>query len=52
MEAIKTMIHDQYLPMHLWDEEARTILYVHNRLSHSALEFRVMKKCVQERNPK
>jgi transposase InsO family protein len=39
MEAVKTMIHDQYLPMHLWAEAARTIVYVQNRLSHSALGF-------------
>jgi hypothetical protein len=40
MEAVKTMIHDQDLPMHLWDEAARTTVYVHNRLSHSALGFK------------
>ena len=28
MEAVKTMIHDQYLPMHLWVEEARVDIYV------------------------
>ena len=40
MEAVKTMIHDQDLPMHLWVEAARTTVYVQNRLSHSALEFK------------
>jgi hypothetical protein len=40
MELVNTMIHDQYLPMHLWDEEARIIVYVHNILSHSALGFK------------
>ena len=40
MEAVKTMIHDQYLPMHLWVEATRTIVYVHNRLSHNALGFK------------
>jgi transposase InsO family protein len=40
MEAVKTMIHDQYLPMHLWAEVARTTMYVQNRLSHSALGFK------------
>ena len=40
MEAVKTMIHDQDLPMHIWDEAARTTVYVHNRLSHSALGFK------------
>ena len=40
MEAVKTMIHDQDLPMHLWDEEKITIFYVENRLSHSSLNFK------------
>ena len=33
MEAMKTMFHDQDLPMHLWDEASRTTVYVHNRFS-------------------
>jgi hypothetical protein len=37
MEAVKTMIHDQYLPMCLWAEEAMESVYVQHRLSHSAL---------------
>jgi transposase InsO family protein len=40
MEAVKIMIHDQDLPMHLWVEVARTTIYVQNRLSHSALGFK------------
>ena len=40
MEAVKTMIHDQDLLMHLWAEATRTIVYVQNRLSHSALGFK------------
>ena len=40
MEAVKTMIHDQDLPMHLWDEATRTTVYVQNILSHSALGFK------------
>ena len=40
MEAVKTMIHDQDLPMHLWVEGARTIVYAHNIISHSALGFK------------
>ena len=36
MEEVKTMIHDQDLPMHIWAEVARQTVYVHNRLiSHS-----------------
>ena len=37
MEAVKTMIHDQDLPRHLWVEAARTVVYVHNRLYHNSL---------------
>ena len=44
MEEMKTMIHDQDLPIHLWVEVARTIVYVHNRLSHSALEFKTQEE--------
>ena len=40
MEVVKTIIHDQYLPMHLWVEATRPIVYVYNRLSHSALGFK------------
>ena len=40
MEAVKTMIHDQDLPMHLWAEATRTTIYVQYRLSHSALGFK------------
>ena len=28
MEVVKTMIHDQDIPMHLWDEATRTSFYV------------------------
>ena len=41
MEAVKTMVHDQNLPMHLWDEATRTTMYVHNILSHNALGFKI-----------
>jgi transposase InsO family protein len=40
MEVVKTMIHDQDLPMHLWDEASRTTIYVQKKLSHSALGFK------------
>ena len=31
MEAMKTMIHDQDIPMYLWAEAARMTIYVQNR---------------------
>ena len=40
MEAVKTMIHDQDLPMHIWTEVTRRTVYVQNRLSQSALGFK------------
>ena len=44
MEACKTMIHDQDLPMHLWDEETRTTIYAKNRLSHSVVGFNTVQE--------
>jgi transposase InsO family protein len=40
MEAVKTMIHDQDLPMHLCAEATKATVYVQNKLSHSALGFK------------
>ena len=37
MEAVKAMIHDQDLSMHLWAEAAVTTLYVQNRSPHQAI---------------
>jgi transposase InsO family protein len=52
MEAMKAMIHDQDLPMHLWAEETRTTVYVQNRLSHSALGFKTPKEMFSGKKPK
>ena len=37
MEAVKAMIHELDLPMYLWVEEAKTTVYVQNKLSHIVL---------------
>jgi transposase InsO family protein len=50
MEAVKTMIQDQDLPMCLWAEAAMAVVYVQNRLSHSALGFKTIEKCSLERS--
>ena len=52
MEAVKTMIHDQDLSMHLWDEAARTTVFVQNRLSHSALGFKNLEEMYIGKKPK
>jgi transposase InsO family protein len=44
MEAMNTMIHDQDLPMHLWEKATKKMVYVHNRLSHSALGFKTLEE--------
>jgi hypothetical protein len=52
MEAMKTMIHDQDLPMHLWAKVARTTVYVQNRLSHSELGFKTLEEMFTGKQPK
>ena len=37
MEAVKAMIHDQDLPMHLWAEAAKTPVYMQNISPHRVL---------------
>jgi transposase InsO family protein len=51
MEAVKTMIHDQDLPMCLWAEAAMAVVYVQNRLSHSALGFKTPEEMFTEKKP-
>jgi len=51
MEAVKTVIYDQDLPMHLWAEAARTVVYVHNRISHSALGFKTPEEMFTGKKP-
>jgi hypothetical protein len=48
---VKTMIHDQDLQMHLWAEAAKIAVYVQNRLSHSALEFKTSEEMFSEKKP-
>jgi hypothetical protein len=52
MEAMKTMIHDQDLPMCLWAEATKTTVYVQNILSHSALGFKTPKQMFSGKKPK
>jgi IS30 family transposase len=37
MGAVQTMLHDQGLPMHLWEEACNTAVYVHNHCPHRVL---------------
>ena len=38
MEVARAMLHDQDIPMHLWEKATRTMVYVHNRTPHRVLE--------------
>ena len=49
MKAVKAMIHDQDLPMYL--EATRTIVYVHNRISHSALGNKTLEEMFSDEIP-
>ena len=51
MEAIKKMIHDQDLPMHLWAEAVGIIVYVQNRLSHNSLGFNTPEEMYTRKKP-
>ena len=51
MEAVKTMMYDQDLPMNLWVEATRTDVYVHNRISHSALGFKTLEEMFTGNKP-
>jgi hypothetical protein len=51
MEVVKTMIHDQDLPMCLWAEATMAVVYVQNRLSHSELGFKTPEEMFTEKNP-
>jgi hypothetical protein len=51
MEAMKTMIHDQYLPMCLWAEATMAAVYVQNRLSHSALGLKTPEEMFTGKKP-
>ena len=51
MKELRTMIHDQDLPMHLWDEATRTTIYVQNIISHSALGFKTPEEMFRGKKP-
>jgi transposase InsO family protein len=52
MEAVKAMIHDQDLPMHLWAEASNIAVYVQNISPHKVLENKTLEICFQERSRK
>ena len=51
MEAARAMIHDQDLPMHLWEEFARTMVYVQNHTPHRVLENKTLEEVFFGKKP-
>ena len=51
MKVVKSMIHDQDLPIHLWDEATRTTLYVQNIIVHSDLGNKNLEEMFTRENP-
>jgi hypothetical protein len=45
------MIHDQDLPMCLWAEAAMMVVYVQNRLPHSALGLKTLEEMFTRKKP-
>ena len=52
MEAVKAMIHDQDIPMHLWVEEVKMIVYVQNKIPRKVLENKTPKEIFLGEKPK
>ena len=38
MDVARAMLHDEDLPMHLWAEASRTVVYVQNCIPHKVLK--------------
>jgi hypothetical protein len=51
MEVVKTMIHDQDLLMCLWVEATMAVVYVQNRLSHSAVGLKTPEEMFTGKKP-
>jgi hypothetical protein len=52
MEAVKAMIHDQDLHMHLWEEVAKTSVYVQNKSPQKVLEKKTPEDMFSGKKPK
>ena len=52
MEAAREMLHDQDIPMHLWEEAARRVVYVQNRTTHKVLDNKTPKETFSGEKPK
>jgi transposase InsO family protein len=51
LEVVMTMIHDQDLPMCLWEKAVMAVVYVQNQLSYSALGLKTPKEMFTGKKP-
>ena len=51
MEAVRVMLHDQDIPMHLWAEASRTTMYVQNRTPHRVFENKTPEEIFSGKKP-
>ena len=51
MEAARAMLHDQDIPMHIWAEAARTVVYVQNHTRHRVLENNTPEEAFSSKKP-
>ena len=52
MEVERTMLHDQDLPMHLWEEASKTTVYVQNHTANRVLENKTPEEVFFGKKPK
>ena len=51
MEAGRAMLHDQDIPMHLWEEATRTTVYVQNHTPHRVLKNKIAEEVFSGKKP-
>ena len=51
MEAARVMLHDQDLPMHIWVEATRTVVYVQNYTPHRVLKNKTPEEVFSNKKP-
>ena len=51
MEAGREMLHDQDVPIHLWEKYAMIVLYVHNHTPHRVLENNMIEEVFSGKKP-
>jgi len=48
---VRVMLHDQDLPLHLWVEACRIVVYVQNHSPHQILEMKTLEEAYSSKRP-